>query len=247
MDFIYPKTLAELPPHYAEPADDLTRQFRPALEWQRLSPTVEVYRSKGGTGFWTLKGVPATRRHDVTHIDYQLPLAPDETYKDVLATMDTLQEGSVKWSAERAKISGQEVGYAFDLEHAKLFIDRMRRFSDDRPARQILLDAGFKLKYQNFTDRNLDVYSCQDGKRGEFSATLGADGFHLTHEKRSSTTGWENLLSLGFHRTNQDGSFAPLFLSPEISDPLAACADMAVYLVQNWRPEPTVGKPRRPR
>lgn len=241
LSFEFPRDISVLPPHRADAIDEDQRQLLPLLEWQRINPALPLLRSVNSRGAWMIKAArdEGNAFAEPAHIEYTTPIEEGETYQSIRAQLDTLTPGSVEECFLRSKFHPQEVGYAFDTQYAQTFIEQARRLIDDRSVQEILESAGFARQYVFNEDdpvKRTDVYWCQDSKRGIFSASIRAGSFHLTHEKRSSQY-WTNLLRMAFFHTTHDGAYIPVFHSPEIANPLSACANMAVYFTQHWQPK----------
>lgn len=236
-------------PHATQPLSDQDRQDLPEIEW--IAPCAPQYRfleSANTLGMWRI-GHPKTtgRGHEPVELGYQLPLTDDEDYKSLADTMKSTTPDDEIWWRTMAKMRHQEIGFIYDQEYAKVFIERALRHPPGKSARQVLEEAGFTCQhsFNRQGDEKVEMWKKEDDKRGMFSVALSDRSLWLTHEKRHATH-WTNLLSLSLGDVGQSGELLPKFHSPHIPDPLGAAADMAVYFTMHWKPAPKVEKESAP-
>lgn len=237
-------TIQSFPAHAALPLSEQERQALPQIQWKApCAPDYRFLESTNTLGTWHI-GHPQShgRSQEPVELGYQLPMEDGEGYPEVMAvlTQNTVEDEC--WWRAMAKTRKQEIGFVHDQEYAKVFVERALRQPPGKPARQILQDAGFS--FQHSFDRHegdkVEMWKKEDDKRGVFSVALSDHWLTLTHEKRHATH-WTNLLSLRLGERGQ-GGLIPRFHCPQVPDPLAAAADMAVYFSQHWKPSPKAEK-----
>ena len=231
-------------PHIPTPMSDEERAALPPVEWQAYTaPAHRHLRTKNTVGVWYI-GHPSSSRYsqEPVELGYQLPMEPGETYQSLMAQSQSSGPEDPNWWLVGAKMSKREVGFVYDQEYAKVFIERALRNPPGKSAEEVLLDGGFTFEHDSKNgDRTTRFFRKKDAKGGEFSAMYSGDSLWLTHTKRHSHS-WTNLISIHQESEGQSGTRIPSFFSPLVPDPLAAAADMAVYFTKHWQPSPQVDK-----
>lgn len=234
---------------------DRTPEQRAALadiQWHgHTAPTYKHLHSVDAIGVWGI-GHPSANGSgfEPVKISYSPPMEEGEDYKTLSAKMKTLEAeglgaGDIEWNWTFSKMSPVEIGYAYDQDAARAFIDLARRQEPGQDAAQLLIEGGFKLQHTTEARSiGLDatqVFYKDDGNRGNFTVFLSPCSLHMTHEKRGAHS-WSNLLRMSTYQESYDGFLMPFLMSPEIANPIAAAAQMSVNLSNEWKPSPS---PRR--
>jgi hypothetical protein len=260
-NLVYPVLMTKLltpkdcPPHQALQLTAQERADLPDIRW--ISPTAPKYkhlRSVGAIGKWAI-GHPSPNRDgfEPVTISYSPPVAEGEDYNALMEKLRALEAqglnaGDQEWDFEFSKMSEREIGYAYDQDAARTFIELARRQEPGQDPIKILTEGGFKLEHtieaRSIGMEATQVFYKEDAKRGHFTVFYSPGSMHLTHEKRGASC-WSNLLRLGMHTQTYDDFFMAHTLSPEIADPMCAALEMAVKISKEWTPAPAVRRSRK--
>lgn len=248
-------TPKDCPPHQVLQLTPQERANLPDIQW--ISPTAPRYkhlRSVGAIGKWAI-GHPSPNMDgfEPVTISYSPPMALGEDYKTLTDKLKVLEAqgltaGDMEWDFEFSKMRETELGYAYDQDAARAFIELARRQEPGQDPIKILTDGGFKLEHtieaRSIGMEDTQVFYKEDAKRGHFSVFYSPSHMHLTHEKRGAHS-WSNLLRLGMHTQTYDDFFIAHTHSPEIANPMCAALEMAVKISNEWTPAPTVRRKRK--
>lgn len=245
-------TYANLPAHKHINLSAQERESLPVVDWLGYTaPQYKHLRSTNTLGVWTIghpretsSGVP-----DPVDISYQMPMEDGETMRSI---MDSRKENSFEslegWK-QWAKISAQEIGYAINQDYAALFVEKALRQPPGLDPEKILLDAGFEFQHEMASSFEggppTRVFRKPASKNRFFSVMVSPYALWMTHEKSGSGS-WDNLLRASTLTEGGSGDIIPRFISPHVASIVAAAAEMAVYIEQNWTPEPALRRRRKP-
>lgn len=224
------------------------RAALPEVEWDAFTaPSHKHLRSVNTLGTWHI-GHPMENGggHEPVELSYQTAVAPGEDPSGFSDKLKTLDDSDPEWWRLMATRHRQEFGRVYNQDYAKVFVERARRAAPGQDPEAILKEAGFAFVHEikEGRDSATKVFRKHDDD-SFFSVFISPNSFWLMHEKNGAGH-HTNLLS--FHTTERasNGDLIPRFFSPEVAEPIAACADMATYFTEHWTPAPKVAKaPKR--
>ena len=226
---------------------DAERHAIAPAHWHAYTaPEYGHLRSTNTLGTWTI-GHPrdnGTNETEPVDIKYAMPMPAGETYPSLMKIMgeyDTSDE--LWWRAGSTALMGQDLGYFYNQDYAKDFVDRARMSVPDGDAEAILRRAGFVQTPRPNSKNNepTGIFSLKDEFGGEFTVFAKPSSLSMTHSKKSAHR-WSNLMSVSMgHQSHDEKTWIPRYWAPDIADPMAAAADMAVHFAQTWRPVARIG------
>lgn len=245
------KAFAKASPRVVLDLSPAERAALPDAEWDAYTaPEYGHLRSINTVGTWFIGHPRETSSNDCEPVElkYATPMPEGEDYHSLSKKMEAYSTDDLEWWQTHATHSQQDLGYIYNQDFAKEFVNRSRRLAPGGDPLAMLEQAGFKVEKQvNCHKDNVGHYcTLDDDKRGQFAVQVTESRIAMTHQKRSSRY-WTNLLNVGLGQTSHDEKmWIPRFWSPEVASPLVAAADMALCFVHSWKPVDrlTFKKPR---
>lgn len=242
-------------PHIPLPLTPADRANLPETQWDSYTaPSYQHQRSTNALGQWFIGHPMRSNQPDGEPVElkYQLHLPKHTTYKDISTRLKEYDTKDLEWFQLFAHQREQTLGTLLNQDFCKRFVDLARHQQDGADPIQRLTEAGFTeatnrlpVSFQEETQEAIRKFTLPDAKRGVFTGFLYPSGLHLTHEKRNATS-WTTLINLHMGTVSHDGkAWIPAFWSPEVSNPLAAMAEMAAVFTREW--EPAQRQTRKPK
>lgn len=229
--------------NYPHTAFDLSQEDRleiKNIKWESFAlPRFNSQRSTNSFGQWMI-GHQDEPREDGTFepvgIKYKAAMPSGMDYGKVSEKIKILDGESHLWAKLFNCILGMEVGYIFNQDYAREFIELALENGDDKNPSDVLINGGFE------EIEPLDVHGekyrrfFMEKENGSFDVVLSNHHLKLTFEEDGKNH-WNNLIYFHLGQQNHNGDkWIPTFWSPQIKSPLSSAAKMSVKMAKEWKP-----------